>query len=166
MCEFIPFELFGKKFRYYNVERIESEFRNVEGNWKPMTISNEGNYKRICFNIEKKKYRMKLHRVIYFVHNPDWDIYDSSPDNFIDHIEHQDGVPLDNSIGNLRVVSKQQNQWNTNAKGYTWHIQRQKWQAQIAINGYRKYLGCFDNECDAHDVYLAAKALYHIIPEN
>ena len=106
---------------------------------------------------------MKLHRVIYFVNNPEWDIYDSSPDNCIDHKEHKYGVPLDNSIGNLRVVTKQQNTFNTNAKGYSWNDGEQKWRAQIMLNGKNKHLGRFANEHDARAAYLAAKEIYHII---
>ena len=163
MCNFIPFELFERKFRYYNDERIETELYNVAGNWRAITISNDGNYKRICFTINKKNYRMKLHRVIYFVHHPEWNIYDSSQDNCIDHIEHKYGVPLDNSIGNLRVVTKQQNGFNRNDKGCYWNTRDKKWIARIKVNGKNKHLGCFDNEEDARAAYLAAKAIYHII---
>jgi len=164
MTDFIPFKLYGRDFRYYNEERIESEFQNKINNWKPMAISiHKKNYRKLQFRIDKKKYMMLLHRVIYYVHNQDWNIYDNSQDNCIDHIHHTTGEILDNSISNLRVVTQQQNTFNKNGKGYFWDKQNQKWQAQIRINGRAIYLGYFKIESDARDAYLAGKAIYHII---
>ena len=43
--------------------------------------------------------------------------------------------------------------------------QNKNWKVQIQVNGKRKFLGCFDNEEDARNTYLEAKAKYHIIQE-
>jgi hypothetical protein len=163
MAEFIAFKLYGRDFRYYDDTRIECEFRNVRNNWRPMGISNCKLYKIIQFNIDKKSHKMMLHRVIYYVHNQDWDIYDNSRDNCIDHIRHTAGEPLDNSITNLRVVTNHQNTFNTNAKGYFWDKLTKKWRAKIHINGRTINLGLFSIESDARDAYLKAKNIYHII---
>ena len=163
MCAFIPFKLYGKDFRYYDEERIECEFRNKHNDWRPMTITNQDkNYKIIQFNIDKKHHKMRLHRVIYYAHNQDWDIYNTK-NNCIDHIHHPVGEPLDNSIANLRVVTNQQNGFNRNVKGYSWDKVYNKWKAKICINGKNIHLGYFDNELDARDAYLDGKAIYHII---
>ena len=116
----------------------------------------DNGYKRLKIN--KKMYQ--YHRVIYLLHNNDWEITDSSIDNCIDHIDRD---KLNNNINNLRVVSIQQNQWNNNCKGYCWDKSKNKWQSQITIDGEVKYLGCFKKEEDARNTYLAAKKIYHII---
>ena len=113
--------------------------------------------------INPKKY--KLHRVNYYAHNPTWNIHDTSSNNQIDHEDGKDNLPKHqyNNIENLRVVTQQENQWNTKAKGYTWCKQRQKWRSQIMVSGKKKYLGSFDLKEDAHIAYLEAKKIYHII---
>ena len=76
-----------------------------------------------------------------------------------DHIDHN---TLDNRILNLRVVTCQQNQFNhKNPKGYSWCKTRQKYQAQIRINGKNTSLGRFKTAAEAHIAYLEAKNLYH-----
>ncbi len=107
--------------------------------------------------INNKNY--KYHRVVYFLHNPEWDIHNSSTDNSIDHIDRN---PSNNSIENLRVVTHLQNMWNRDGKGYTFHKTRGKYQAQIRVDGKNKNLGYFVSKDDARDAYLIAKEKYHI----
>ena len=113
-------------------------------------------YKSIGIN--KKIYGK--HRVIYKLHNHDWDITNFSLNNHIDHIDRDTS---NNSINNLRVVSQKQNNFNKNGKGYYWHNNSNKWLAKIGIDGKSQYIGYFDVEQDARNAYLAAKKLYHII---
>ena len=101
------------------------------------------------------------HRVMYKLHNPDWDMTDICSLNYIDHIDRN---PLNNNIENLRCVSQTQNCYNKDSKGYYWHKASKKWLAQIGIGGAtQKYLGIFDLEEDARNAYLDAKLIYHII---
>ena len=113
-------------------------------------------YKQIKIN----KKMFQLHRVNYYSHNPTWDIHDSSMDNFIDH---KDINKTNNNIENLRIVTHQENCFNTNCKGFCWYKQLQKWQAYINVNGKRKHLGYFLLEEEARQVYLDAKKIYHKI---
>ena len=128
--------------------------------WIQLAIGTRTNgYKSIKIN-EKQK---ALHRVIYYAHNQDWNIHDSSKNNFIDHI---DGDKTNNNISNLRVVTSQQNQFNMrNIKGYTWCKRDKKWRAQIQLNKKGIHLGYFDTEEEARNAYLEAKKKYHIIPQ-
>ena len=156
----MEFSLHGVKFNYEygNIYQLYEYKKGYE--WKERKMQSDGNgYKRFQFKINKKIYTFTLHRLIYWLLNPDWDILDSSTNNSIDHI---DGNPLNNNIENLRLVTHQQNQWNrTRAKGYYWD--KKKWKSQIQLNGKKKNLGRFDNEEDAHNCYLEAKKKYHII---
>ena len=82
------------------------------------------------------------------------------PQGFIDHIN---GLRDDNRFDNLRVATNSQNQanafWTTNTsgfKGVTWQPSRNKWYAQIRVNGVAKNLGRFDNIVDAAKAYRRA----------
>lgn len=77
----------------------------------------------------------------------------------VDHINHD---TLDNRKCNLRVITSQENNFNTRAKGYSWRKDKNKWAAYIRLNGNLKHLGYFDIESDARDAYICAKRLYHI----
>ncbi len=102
------------------------------------------------------------HRLLYLARNPGWDIFDSSKNNCIDHINHD---AKDNTDGNLRVVTHQQNHFNqSNVKGYCWNKIRKKWHACIGLNNKRIFLGYFEKEEDARAAYLEAKARLHIMP--
>ena len=126
--------------------------------WNQIKIqTNPEGYKQIKIN--PKLY--SLHRVNYYAWNQDWNIHDSSQSNQVDH---EDVNNSNNNIENLRVVTNQENQWNTNCKGYFWEKQKQKWRARIMVSGKNKHLGLFDLEEDARQAYLEAKKIYHIIP--
>lgn len=89
-------------------------------------------------------------------------------------IDHINGNKLDNRKSNLRVVSHQQNCFNTKRrvsktqgvnpskyKGVTWRNDREKWRSRICINGHRIYLGLYETQEDAALAYnVAAKELF------
>jgi len=120
------------------------------------SIDKETGYKRV--NINNKKYQ--YHRVIYKLYNPDWNINDYSKNNFIDHIDRN---RLNNNIDNLRVVTKKQNDFNKNGKGYYWHKPCNKWCVQIMLNRKCIYGGLFINEEDAIKRREEMKEKYHKI---
>ena len=122
-------------------------------------------FKQSIVTARKKKYfsitimgrKLKVHRVIYFIHNyMEWDIYDNSKSNLIDHIDN-DG--LNNNIENLRVATHQENMWNNNAKCYS----VTKW------NTYRTNVRCgeihlnktYKTEQEAIDAIVEFKLKYH-----
>ena len=127
--------------------------RWTETNLKP----NKGGY--IYINIAKHRY--SYHRIVYKIHNPEWDLTDNSKNNEIDHICRNH--PLDNRIENLRNVTHAENMKNITAKGYYFHKQAGKWRAGISINGKHKHLGLFNTPEEAREYYLKAKAEHHII---
>ena len=60
-------------------------------------------------------------------------------------------------------MTKQENQFNTNAKGCSFEKRTGKWKAYIKINGKLKNLGRYNTEEEAHEKYLEQKKIYHII---
>ena len=96
-------------------------------------------------------------RLIYKLHNKDWDINDNSSINTIDHININS---LDNRIENLRIATMLEQTLNRkimkNVKGYYWEKSRKKWKAYISINNKHISLGRFEKEEDARQAYLNA----------
>lgn len=106
--------------------------------------------------INGKNYRH--HRLIYKLHNPEWDITDTSNLNQIDHIDRN---KLNNNIDNLRVVTATENRYNTEHKGYFWNKRDTIWMSAITVDGKKIHLGCFVIEEEARNAYLEAKEKYH-----
>ena len=139
--------MFGEETKSGNIWR-EVKFRKLKG------------YCQCDLSIDRVNRNFSQHRLVYYAHNQDWDIWDSSPDNLIDHIN---GKRDDNSIENLRPVTNQQNMFNQGAKGYYWNKNAGKWNAQIMLDGKQIHIGLFVNEEDARNAYIKRKLELHII---
>jgi hypothetical protein len=81
----------------------------------------------------------------------------------VDCIDHINGIKSDNRICNLRSITRQQNTFNTNAKGYHYDSKKDRWRPVLTINGKKKYFGRYKTEKEASDAYLQLKQKYHII---
>jgi len=99
----------------------------------------------------------KTHRLVWIFH------YGDIPAEL--QVDHINGNKFDNRIENLRVVTSQENNFNSRAKGYYFEASRSKWAARIGINGEKKWLGRFNTETEARTAYLKAKAELHIIKD-
>ncbi len=110
-------------------------------------------YRRL--EIDGKQHR--THRLIWIMHNGD------IPKNKF--IDHNNRIKTDNRIENLRVVTNQENAFNTSAKGYTWVESRNKYRSLIMVDGVSKHLGYFVKKEDAAQAYLVAKEKLHIIED-
>ena len=117
----------------------------IERNYKP---KNQG---YIQFVIGEKFYR--AHRLIM-------EAFCGESEQEVDHIDRN---KLNNNFHNLRYCSRIENALNRdycdNTKGYYWNRNNKKWRAQISIDGKQKHLGYFDNEHEAHQAFLEARAL-------
>jgi hypothetical protein len=107
----------------------------------------------------------------YIAHRLAWlYIHGCWPDKDLDHINR---IKTDNRIGNLREVTKAQNQWNTssyknNTSGYpgvSWHRKDKKWRARISIHGKYMFLGNYATPEAAYVAYMEAKEQIHRIGE-
>jgi hypothetical protein len=81
----------------------------------------------------------------------------------VDCIDHINGIKNDNRISNLRSVTQQQNLFNRKFKGYSWNKNSNKYQSRIMIDGKNIYLGYYNTEQEAKEVYLKAKEKHHQI---
>lgn len=117
--------------------------------------------------------RLGYRRVIvdgrnYMVHRVAWlYTYGTWPAGEVDHIN---GNPSDNRIGNLRDVDRAKNQQNivaarkTNQSGLrgVFRHSNSTWIVRIRANGASYYLGTFDDPEEAHIAYMQAKMCLHI----
>ena len=117
-------------------------------------------YNNCNITIDGRKTILLEHRLVWKLANPEWNIFDSSPDNMIDHYNRN---RRDNRLENLHVVNQQQNNWNRDAKGYWFDEASGKYRAKIALNRVNKHLGYYATEEEARNAYLEAKKKYHPI---
>jgi hypothetical protein len=123
----------------------------------------------VCFGSKRKDgyLEMRIDKKLYLMHRViahAFKILDLHSELMIDHINFdKTNDKSNNCIFNLRPVNRQQNGFNTSAKGFCRNKRAKKWIAQICLDGKRIYLGYFDKEEDARNAYLNAKKIYHII---
>jgi hypothetical protein len=112
-----------------------------------------GGYIDCRFYKDKKAYHLRGHHLIWFI----------ATNNIPVNIDHINRVTNDNRLENLRDITHQKNMFNTNSRGACFIKDRNKWLSSIKIDGKHKHLGYFDSELEAHNAYLEAKIIYHII---
>jgi len=76
-------------------------------------------------------------------------------------IDHINRIRNDNRVDNLRILPRNKNSFNTNAKGYTQKGDR--FEAQICVDGRRIYLGSYKTAEEASARYHQEKEILHII---
>lgn len=116
-----------------------------------------GGYAARGYHNNGKLITVKLHQEIMGKSQPGYEI------------DHINGHKLDNRKCNLRIVTHQQNVFNSknktrNApaehtsryKGVYWRKARARWVAYITLNGKRTYLGSFQSEQEAALAYNKA----------
>jgi len=99
------------------------------------------------------------HRIIYLIHNPQWNIYDTKQ-----MINHKNKIRSDDRIENLEVVSHLQNTQDIDmdkVKGYNFHKDGRKnpYQFQFMANR-KKYTKCFSNIDDGREWLLTERRKY------
>lgn len=119
-----------------------------------------GSFKRatgyVEIHIDNKCYL--AHRLAWFYMAGEWPA---------DDIDHRNLAKDDNRWSNLRPATQSQNNANrrvmgnskTGIKGVT--KTRDRYRAQITVNGKRKYLGTVDNPVLASYLYRLAAVIYH-----
>ncbi len=112
----------------------------------------------VVIQIDREKFG--AHRLAWLYMTGEWPIQQ------IDHINR---IRSDNRFSNLRQATFAENCHNMSVacsntsghQGVTWHKGRQKWQAQLAVQGRHFYLGMYDDIDEAVAVRRGAVRLFH-----
>ena len=159
----MQFELFERKFKILDGELYSYHQRgkNQIEKWHliTLTLGNHG-YNTFGVQIKGKRKCFLYHRVVYYSHNPQWNLFDNSKENVIDHVDQNKS---NNHISNLRNITNQENGFNRRCKGYYFHKKSGKYVAQIKLNNKSLHIGLFDTEDEAHQAYLNKKKELHKI---
>ena len=118
---------------------------------KPGTVGNGGGY--VMVTVDGKAHR--AHRLAWLYMTGDWPEAD---------IDHRDGNRANNRWDNLRAATRSENIHNmglrarntSGRKGACYDAKRQKWLAQIVVNGKYIHLGRYETRDEAGDAYDAA----------
>jgi hypothetical protein len=144
-----------KELFYYREGKLFNRFKR---HGKALADEEAGSLNNIGYRVINVKGKLYLsHRLIYIYHNGE--IADGL------HIDHIDRIRSNNNIENLRLVTRQENQWNLPAKGFHIHKPNNKFRAQIKVSGKLIHLGLFNTEEEARKAYLEAKKEFHKIKE-
>jgi hypothetical protein len=147
--------------KYFNLNNVKLKLENYElyywfyktnrGHnikkpfWRKKKLNKKtGGYLRCIVNNK----HFLFHRIVYLAYNPNWNIYDNSDNNSIDHIDIN---PLNNNIFNLRIATRREQNMNRNlksGKGYSYDKRAKKYKAWICINK-KIYLGLYNTEQEA-----------------
>jgi len=154
-------KLYGRLLKLVDGEIWLWKDNKVRPHWHKINYSNHRmGYKQFTLRSPDRVRCLLVHRIVYKLSYPDWDINNCGRDNQIDHFDNN---KTNNNIENLRVVNSSENQQNVaTAKGYTWHKYNRKWIAKICVNYKQYHLGVFEVEEEAREAYLIAKKKYHI----
>ena len=103
--------------------------------------------------------RFYQHRIIYLIHNPKWDIYDTKQ-----MINHKNKKRSDDRIENLEVVTNLQNSQDKDmdkVKGYEFYKDGRPKPYQFRFRANKKfYSKCFSNIDEGKIWYLAERRKY------
>ena len=156
--EFIEICYLDTNLRIYESGIVYRQIRGTcaygkKGDW---VLVNVAMRKDEYYQIRISKKFILIHRLIAYAYLG-LDITDSKIK--VDHINRD---PSDNRVCNLRLVTTQQNAFNTNAKGYR-KTKYGRYQAQIMVNGVFEHLGIYATLEEARNKYLEAKKIKHVI---
>jgi hypothetical protein len=105
----------------------------------------------ICISWNSRQYKTSYGRTVLTFITGNWPIQET------DHIDRN---PFNNCPWNLREVTSRQNIQNRSNFGGTWVERKQRWQAQIRINGKVRWLGYHRTQTDAVAAYWQAVERY------
>lgn len=149
-----------KEILYYNHQNGNFYWRKPLGTkLKPWSIAGTPD-KNGYISINHKKRFYKAHRLAWLY------VYGEMPKGEIDHINNVAG---DNSIKNLRDVTRKQNGENTQVhkdnisgfKGVTFDKRKNNWFARIMHNRTTHYLGAYNSPELAAEAYKSAAKKFH-----
>ena len=147
----------GRIYNLYKYKKNTPQYKKGDiKTTKYKTTYNPNGYAYLTLsNGEKLKKKYLYHRIIALAFlGLDID----NPKMIIDHIDRN---RKNKNWLNLRIVTNQQNCFNTSSQGYSWDKSRNKYEVKIKVNNKSIHLGRYGKEEDARQAYIDAKKIYH-----
>ena len=154
-----------KEFLHYCP--VSGDFTYVKKTGKKTVVGNKaGSVSKRDGHIEIRFFGSlyRASRLAWFYMTEEWPL-------FVDHEDHDE---LNNRWSNLRNVSQRVNNMNmpkkcTNTSGTTgvwWNAQKNRWIAEIMLDGKKTHLGSFTNKDDAIAIRKQAEADFGFHPNH
>ena len=149
------------KFRKDAPKQWNTRYANKVAGYKHTSKNTDREAWRIDVKYGDKVFKLFAHRVVWLLKKKKIDA-----DLEIDHINRN---PLDNRIGNLRLVTKSRNMQNrkkcsrntSGIKGVYWDKFHKKFVVQLRCNGVKLCLGHYDTIEEAEKVITEARKKHH-----
>ena len=144
-------------YKVSNLGNIKSFYRSSEGIILKLIFNNKGYY-TIRLSKNGVKSTRQVHQLVAE------SFLNHIPNKYEKVINHINGIKIDNRLENLEIVT---NRYNTsdgfkrlnktsNYPGVCWNKDCNKWQCDIQVDDKSYYLGLFDNELSAKELYELA----------
>jgi hypothetical protein len=118
-------------------------------------------YYKVILMKDKKKESVKIHKLMAMA------FLNHIPCGYKIVVDHINNDRLDNRIENLQLISSRENSskdkklGSSKHTGVHFHKNKNKFNANIRINGKKIYLGSFDCEIEASEAYQNALKMYN-----
>lgn len=149
-------------YQVSNLGRIKSLSRDINRNNSKFTLKEKiliggidsKGYKNVGLNFNSFKKVINIHKLVamaFLNHIPD-----GTHKIVVDHINDN---KLDNRVENLQLITNRENcsksrkNTSSNYTGVSWHKRYNKLASNICINDKKVYLGRFNTEEEANEVY-------------
>jgi hypothetical protein len=152
----IEFKIKDRRFRMMDdrtihVRSINRGKETTREIWRQMKFTKNCNgYYIFYIKLDGVQVNLLKHRLVYLAHNPEWDIFDTNPDNIIDHINRDRS---DNRIENLRNVTRRLNCLNCGRLPKPL-LKNGKWVARVNRYCELQIIGEYDTQEEADRAYL------------
>ena len=151
MKNMLYFKFKDRRFRMaddgtYEVRSINRGKETAREIWRQIKFTiNCNGYYIFFIKLDGTQVNLLKHRFVWLAHYPKWDMFDTNPDNIIDHINRDRS---DSRIENLRNVTRRQNNLNSGRVSEP-VLKNGKWLPHIWNYGEKQIIGEYDTKDEA-----------------
>ena len=139
-------------YQISDLGRVKSLKHNKERILIQLKSHTKINYLFVILSFNDNKKRAKIHQLVA-VH-----FLGHKINGHVTVVDHIDNNTLNNRLDNLQLITQRANsskkkRGKSKFTGVSWHKPYKKWKAQIWYDNKNQFLGYFDNELEASEVY-------------
>lgn len=143
----------------YEVSNLGNVRKNINNKIKNYTFNKtKKGYYRICLCVNGKANVKYIHQIVA------QSFLNHIPNKYTLVVNHKDGIKTNNKLENLEIVTNRYNcadgykrkKTSSEHTGVYWFKKLSKWRSQITVKNRLYFLGYYDNEVKAHEIYEEA----------